>query len=131
MLRAHQKARNRLVLAHLGFRHQPLNRIQHAQTRPFALPLHLRAAVRHRGGTGIGKRHRQRGKLRRCQHLFLLLPHNRRLHLRRRHVFAFLAALAAASCYFAELPVFTFDFVAQTDFGFWQLGQPKIQQLAN
>ena len=112
MLRAHQKARNRLVLAHLGFRHQPLNRIQHAQTRPLALPLHLCAAVRHRGGIGIGqRRHRQRGKLRRCQHLFLLLPHNRRLHLWRRHIFAFLAALAALAGDFAELPSPLFSFV--------------------
>ena len=105
MLRADQKCRNRPVPAGLGFRHQPLNRIQYAQTRPFALPLHLRAAVRQRGGIAVRhRRHRQRGKLRRCQHLFLLLPHNRRLHLRRRHVFAFLAALAALAGDLAELP---------------------------
>ena len=112
VLRADQKCRNRPVPAGLSFRHQPLNRIQYAQTRPFALPLHLRAAVRHRGGIGIGqRRHRQRGKLRRCQHLFLLLPHNRRLHLRRRHVFAFLAALAALAGDLAELPSSFFSFV--------------------
>ena len=131
MLRADQKCRNRPVPAGLGFRHQPLNRIQHAQTRPFALPLHLRAAVRHWGGIGIGKRHRQRGKLRRCQHLFLLLPHNRRLHLRRRHVFAFLAAAPAASCYFAELPVFTINFFLYSTFRTRQDFQTHAKKFRN
>ena len=132
VLRADQKARNCLVLAHLGFRHQPLNRVQHAQTRPFALPLHLRAAVRHRGGIGIGqRRHRQRGKLRRCQHLLLLLPHNGRLHLRRRHIFAFLASLAAASCYFAELPVFTINFFLYSTFRTRQDFQTHAKKFRN
>ena len=103
-----QQRGNRRLLAALGLRHQLFHLVQHRQPCPRAVALRLRAAVQQRGGIGIGQRGRRDGHRRQRrglrQHLFLLLPHNRGLNLRRRQVFAFFAALAAAPRHFAELP---------------------------